>query len=476
MSAEKVIDSLKTLGSISILALICIFMGGCRPQLSDHKDGGITEPFYWETEESTREDIDLKGELWFVEMASLLSAEEVLREQSLGLKIQNLKVEQARRSIGISRARSLPSLSAGLQVADGKNEGQSSTHSWGTSLSSSWELDLWGVIASVRREAELGVELGETQLEALHLSLIYQILGAQIRLAGVKERLALTHTQIDEQKEMEAQALELFRNGQGSDMGVLLQKEARLGLEAGLPLLEENRQAAILDLGQLLRMSEGELEPWMTLKLPVELSEVPPSNGSEWVGRRFDSRMAWLKVLQSDESWLQARARRLPSLTLQAELGYSGQHPVDLFDRWFRQLSGSLLAPIFDGNRRKLEAALAGDVTQQRLLEFREGVEAAFGELERLRLSWNAQRASWLGKGRQRDVAAKALSSLKERYNIGQASFLEVLQQRAKWRSLQQQALSHRIESLILQAAWAGAQAFPITGRPTYSLSTENEF
>jgi outer membrane protein TolC len=456
------------------LCSVLLILSGCK---STEAGGSLTEEagrLYWNQGDPLEENLEPNMKLWFFDKASLVRTHKALEEQSLEIKIQHLKIKQARSSEALSRVTSLPNLFLGLDASDAKTEGQSVNQSWSASFSSSWELDLWGALASERREAGIRLSAGKIQLDALELSLLYQFLNAQIRFAGAIERSKLLQIQIEEQKEMEAQALDLFHSGRGTETAILLQRELKLGLEAGLPLIEESRRRALLDLSQLLRKPMVNLGSEFGVELPEKPSLPPAKNGSEWLDRRFDCRLAWLTVLESEESWLQAKARRLPTLTLQAQLGFSGQHPGEVFDTWLRQLSASLLSPIFDGGRRRLEAVLAGDVVQQRLLELRQRAEISYGELEGLRLSWETQHEAWRGRLLQLDASKKSLESLTDRYQLGEVTLMEVLQQRSRMRSLEMQVLNHRIQAFELQAMWAKAQAiFPVSS-PTHQSDKLN--
>ena len=98
----------------------------------------------------------------------------------------------------------------------------------------------------------------------------------------------------------------------------------------------------------------------------------------------------------------EAIAARFPRLSVSASGSYEGADIGGTFDNWLTSLVGNLLAPIFDGGRRRREVERSDAVVDERLASYRKTVLEAIKEVE-------DALASEVG---QRDLVTKTESSL----------------------------------------------------------------
>ena len=100
------------------------------------------------------------------------------------------------------------------------------------------------------------------------------------------------------------------------------------------------------------------------------------------LNRRPDVQSAWLAVAASTERVEVADADRYPRPTIGFDVTSSATEASELFDDWLARLAGNLLAPLYDGGRRRAEVARSEAVQRERLNAYGETVLGALQEID----------------------------------------------------------------------------------------------
>jgi NodT family efflux transporter outer membrane factor (OMF) lipoprotein len=156
---------------------------------------------------------------------------------------------------------------------------------------------------------------------------------------------------------------------------------------------------------------------------PVPALGVP----SSLVRRRPDIAAAESQVAASDAQFAAARAQMLPSVQLGGEIGRVGSTIFrnGPFSIW--AIGGSVLAPIFNGDRLQAQADVAGSRLDEAILAYRKTVVNAFVEVEDQLAALGYVREQERQAEEQRTAVAEALRIARNRYREGYASYLEEL-------------------------------------------------
>ena len=193
----------------------------------------------------------------------------------------------------------------------------------------------------------------------------------------------------------------------------------------------------------------------------------PPAAGlpSELLERRPDIIAAERRVAAAFNAVTQAKAARLPALSLTGEVGSASRSLSNLLNPanvgW--QLGTNLLAPVFDGGARREQVAIATAEQEQALAAYGQAALEAFGELETT-LDQGvvvAQRKVDLEEAAREAGRAFRIANL--RYQEGETDLLDVLtiQQRVitaqrNLTSVQRLLLDQRVHlHLALGGHWA---------------------
>lgn len=351
------------------------------------------------------------------------------REHNKDLRVAAAGIEQARALAKQAGAALKPvvNLSAG-----GTRSGVAARSTQGDQLSVgldvAWEVDVWGRLRAGRRGAIAGAEAAEADFRYAQHSLAAAVARGYFLAieAGLQE---------DVTKETVAALEETLRivnlryeEGMVSAQDLALARSDLATAREGLATVEGSRRDALRALEILLgRYPGAELE--VKKALPPLPPEPPAGLPSEILERRPDLIAAERRIAAAFDALDQARAARLPSLQLTGTVGGSSSALSSLLDpanvAW--RLGTSLLAPLFDGGRRRAQVEVATADQEQALAAYGQAALQAFGEVEN-----NLDLGGVLRRRRaELEVAAKNAKEADRiaelRYKEGESDLLDVL-------------------------------------------------
>jgi len=257
-----------------------------------------------------------------------------------------------------------------------------SVEQYALGLLSSYELDLWGRIASQQQLAA-----NATLLELVELR-FYKSL---------------------------ASALEVFQQRQ------VVEKS-----RSQIPLIEQSERLLLNELALLLGKWSSPVPSIRrdTLSMPPDV----PAAGlpARLLTARPDVRAASLRLQAADWQVAAARAARFPNMRLTAKAAYQASDISLVLDNWLLSLAASLSAPLFDGRRRKAEIERLRAVVAEQLAAYRRTILVAVKEVEDALISEEKLREHVSGLEAQLGTAQHALHEARSRYGQGLNDYLPV--------------------------------------------------
>ena len=246
-----------------------------------------------------------------------------------------------------------------------------------------WEADVWGRLRSGQRTAVAGAQAVEADFRSAQESLAaatakayFSTIEANIQANIARETVRIleeTHRIVNvkyEYKEASAQDVSLAR----SDLASARER---------LTTLEGSFRDAVRALETLLGRYPG-----ASLEVRDALPDAPPPPPaglpSELLERRPDIVAAERRVAAAFNATNQARAARLPTISLTGNVGGTSSSLSNLLDpgnvAW--SAGANLLAPIFDGGRLREGVKVATAEQEQALAAYGQAAINAFRELE----------------------------------------------------------------------------------------------
>ncbi|MCX4026247.1 efflux transporter outer membrane subunit [Endozoicomonas sp. SM1973] len=365
------------------------------------------------------------------------------------LRIALLNIEQARAKYGIQEATLWPSISVSSSKTASRtpasvNGGDSATisHQYEAGIGfSSYELDLFGRISSLKDEAlESYLSTVETQ-RSTRLSLIAEVANNWLTLATNLQLQALARQTLNSQLETLKLTQKMYNQGIASKLNLAQVQSsvetARVDVATYKAQVAQDRNALELVVGTQLK---DNLLPTVKLEKTIALAPIPANLKSSVLLQRPDVLAAEHSLQGANANIGAARAAFFPTISLTASAGRSSNQLNDLFSSSNRNWSftPSISLPIF--NAGSLSASLKESKVRRDIAvaEYEKTIQIAFKEVADV-LSVRASLDERL-KAQKALVKANSQSYTlsNARYRNGLDSYLDALDSQRQLYSAQQ--------------------------------------
>ena len=317
-------------------------------------------------------------------------------------------------------------------------------------LQVSWEADLWGRLRAGQRGAVASAQAVEADYRFAQYSLAAATAKAYFTSIESKFQADIARETVEILEETQRIVNVKHDNGMASAQDVSLTRSDLASARERLTTVDGSYRDALRALEVLLgRYPSAELD--VRDSLPAVPPPPPAGIPSELLERRPDIVAAERRVAAAFNATAQAQAARLPTVGLTGNLGGASSSLSDLLDpanvAW--SAGANLLAPIFDGGRRREAVEIATAEQEQALAAYGQAALNAFSELESNLDQGTviAQREVDLEVAARESEKAFRIASL--RYEEGEEDLLSVL-------TIQQRVISAKsalssVERLLLE-------------------------
>lgn len=342
------------------------------------------------------------------------------------------RVEQARASLGFTKADQYPRLDMEADATRGKLAGRTKTdftdNNFFIAPVLGWEIDFWGKFRRATEAARAELMASEYALRTVQVSLISEVVNTYFILLDFQQRLALSRQTLDSRIEGLDIIEKRFAQGTIPEIDVnqaQIQKEIAA---AAVPVFERSIHKTENALSILLGTLPREIKSGIPLYKQTMPPDIPVGLPSSLLERRPDILRAESLLKAQNARIGVAAALRLPAISLTGILGASSDELSDLTSggaAW--SVSGSLFGPIFNFNKDKMRVEIEKERTKQALYNYENTVLIAFNEVENALDEVQTYRNQLSAVERQFKAAKNAARLSKLRYDKGVTSYLEVL-------------------------------------------------
>lgn len=386
------------------------------------------------------------------------------------------RVQQSRAAAGLIDASRAVTLDAGFGPTRIGTSRQSAT-AWSAPLSFSYEVDLFGRLASNSQAAMLDLQAQEAAYRSVLLALQSDVAQQYFLLRALDAEIDVLQQSVVLREAGLKLAQHRYRAGDTSEMDV-----AQAATELAVTGAEREsvvRERSLRDHALAILLGKAPAE-FTLVSAPFTLHpvDVPPGLPSTLLERRPDIAQAQRQLAAGSARIGAAKAAFFPKLVLTGAAGAESSQLHNLFNWSSRSwilgpVLGTVLSlPILDGGRNKATLArneaeydaLVASYRQQVLIGFREVEDnlSAMRTLDR-QLQFENQAVS------ASQLAARLADS---RYRNGATSYFEVIDaqrsslsaQRARVRSAGARAVASVGLIRALGGGWATGEALPATG------------
>ncbi|CRQ54582.1 MULTISPECIES: efflux transporter outer membrane subunit [Pseudomonadota] len=367
-----------------------------------------------------------------------------------------LRVREAQAAYGVQRADRLPTIGVGLDAtrartpADLSLSGRAATASQyqaGLGLSS-WEIDLWGRIASLNEAALQSFLATDAARRAVSVSLVAEVADAYLGLRELQERLRLAQASETSQRE----SLRIFTRrlevGSASRLELTQVQTLLTQAESLVVQVQQERDAQRLALSILVGdLSDAAIPMDDATAVDADiLAPVSPGLPSDLLYSRPDVVAAEHQLRGANANIGAARAAFFPRISLTA---FGGAASTEL-DQLFRganrawSFAPSLSLPIFDAGRNRSNLELAEVRKNLAVVQYEQTVQNAFRDVADALSAqhWLERQVGIQQRAVQTQIERARLSRLS--YDNGASPFLDVLDAERNLISSQQQLVQTR--------------------------------
>lgn len=356
-----------------------------------------------------------------VALARVDAARAALRGAGLA-RAPNVGVE-----VNVSRSRSSENAISNLPldaVIDPTNS------NFASSISASWDLDLFGRLRASQRAASLRFDAADTDARAVRLALVTDIARgvidyrtAQMKLSIIEDNLA------------DAEALLMLTNTRvraGVVPGLDLVRAQSLVAEARSQLGPASAELAAA-LGRLVTLTArngSSVASVFDAKASNGLPDLPTIGlPSSLLRQRPDIVAAELRLYAANADIASAAAARFPQVSINAALGLASLSLGDLLNAnsTTKSLSGSIVAPLIDFGRVEALIDARQSEAKEAFALYKQSVFIGIGEAESALGKLQANRSRLAALEAHIKVEQETVLLAKARYNMGISNFLSVI-------------------------------------------------
>jgi outer membrane protein, multidrug efflux system len=331
------------------------------------------------------------------------------------LRVGAARVEQAQLYAKLAGAKLYPSVDVlargGAKIS---SDGSGLQGAW---LMASWELDLWGRVRYGRAAAAADAQSAQADFEYARQSLAAGVAKSWFLATEATLQADLARETIADSRELVRLAESRAQVGAGNDEDVYVARASVGTYQDTLRQLELARENAIRALELLIgHYPAGAAAIKDTL--PVQTPPVPAGLPSELLERRPDVIAAERRVAAAFNRVGEAKAARLPTISLTTGLSAISSDLIVLKDHdnpvW--SLGANLVAPIYKGGALKTQVEIRTAEQKQAVAAYASVGLRAFGEVE------SALSAELAAHDREQ-ILTQALSDTRRAYDVVQTQF-----------------------------------------------------
>ena len=418
---------------LAVIAASTLSLLGCAsPEPFQKPDMAVPSAFKasaaWKTANAQAAEVpDAWWQLFADPVLNDLQAQVVVGNETLKGNAAQLAV--ARAALASSRAGLSPTLGVSAGINHGVNAGGTvPTTANSLAATASWELDLWGRLASGIDNAQARLQASEADLAAARLSIQAALTQTYLSMRHAESQAALLERSVAAYQ----RSLELTQNRYNAGIVSALDvAQATTQLRSTqVQLIDTHSNRAQLEnaLATLLGKPAAALTLARTARLPAA-PPVPVQLPSQLLERRPDIAAAAARAAAANAQVGVAQTALFPQITLSANAGFRGPEIVELINtpNLFWSLGTSVLLGLFDGGARQAATESAKATLEQASASYRQTVLTALQEVEdNLVIAASLQEESVL-QSDALQAARRSLEISNNQYKAGTVSYLNVV-------------------------------------------------
>lgn len=395
-------------------------------------------------------------------------------EKNNDLAVAALKVKQARLSAGLTATNLTPDVSTSLAVvkqkswqqtnpeeqgngavqpASGNYSQENQNTKYSSSLTLSYELDLWGKLADARAAANFEADATEQDRQASALSLIGTTATLYWKQGYLNQLITINQQSLAYTQHSLTIAQAHYQAGANGQLDVLQAEQSASSQQATLEDLYRQRDENQNALAILLDQPPSKLSIEQTSLPKQALPAIPIYLPADVLAQRPDVKAAELRVRSNYATNENTRKSYYPTFSLTSALSTSSDDLRSVLRNPTGSLGAGLTLPFLEWQTVRLNIAKQQIIYEQAVRNFRQTFYTALSEVE----NQLSARQHYVAAGTQLQrsllLARKTESITAARYQTGDIEMQSWLDQQEKRRSAEKLLLENRYQQLTTQMA-----------------------
>jgi multidrug efflux system outer membrane protein len=304
-------------------------------------------------------------------------------DNNLDLKVAVARIREAQANFRQSKAAFFPSLDAGADATAQKLPGTSQgSQTYEASLSSSWEVDLWGQLRSASRAQLASLLQSYAYKAAVQTQLVASIATDYYALLAYDQELKVSIATVANRKEDVTTTKALMEGDVLTGAAVVQSQAGVFSVAVTIPDLKEDIRQTENAISILLARDPGPIARDSLYDQP-EAADLRTGLPLQLLSNRPDVQEAEFQLRNGAELINVARTYFYPALTITAQGGVSGNNLSQLFNASsiFGNIMGGLIQPIFNNGLNKQRLDVAKGVQEEYFYNFKTALLTAGQEV-----------------------------------------------------------------------------------------------
>ncbi|MDV7103820.1 TolC family protein [Vibrio sp. TH_r3] len=453
------------------LALCSAWLSGCSSMRSEYESPQLDIPTHW-TGQSELSDMpqssfqELSGEgtdplanditqhkWWMLFEDEQLNklVDQVLASNS-ELALATLTLKKARLAAGLSENNKIPSLGFSHSSSSEYDLEENNTDtSFSSSLSLSYELDLWGRVEAAADVDQWLAQASYQDRESTAQSLVVTAATLYWKLGYLNQMISLTEQNISGTERVAKVTQLKYASGGTTRLEVLESTQSLFNQKVQLSQLQqellETQNALAILINQPLQDVALTIDQLSSKFVPEIEAGVP----SDVLLRRPDIKASLYSLKSSLANQDAVSASYLPQVSLTGSLGTSSSYLLGILQNPVATLGSGISLPFLEWNEMKLNKNISEIDYEMAVINYRDTIYQAFEEVDNLL----AIKASYRYQGevyQEQYFNAKEIEAIySSRYQYGASDMIDWINAMESRRSIESTLLENQFNQLVTQ-------------------------
>jgi NodT family efflux transporter outer membrane factor (OMF) lipoprotein len=448
-----------------LVVIVSLALGGCSGILprSQYARPDVSVPLQWQASTVTGSFIATKEQWWrdFNDPTLSELIERALKTNN-NLAAATIKVKRAQLSSKLTDTNLTPTVSANATSSLNRDlNSRRDTKSSGITATASYELDLWGKLASSRDAGKWEAEATENDRQSTALALVGTVASNYWAIAYLNDRIASVEASIANAGRVLDLVEVKYQVGAISFLDKVQAQQTIASQKAQLTQFQQQRTEARNALAILFDQAPENKLPELQRLPSGSLPNVAAGLPASILAQRPDLQAAELRLKKYLASIDTTRASYYPSFTLTGSLGTSSTSLIEVIKNPYAALGAGLALPFIQWNTMKLNIEISKTDYEEAVVNFRQTLYSALSDVENT-LSARTNYAEEVKQTEESLTLARKAEELAEiRYRSGATALQSLLDaqesRRDSERALAVVRLAQLKNSMTLYQALGGA-------------------